>query len=107
MPVMRPSVLPDASRFLCWQPFVRGSRFVSWSLHARGVAMVAGAAAVWSTGGLIVRHVEADAWTIVFWRGVFALATLLLFMAIRDGRDMQARFRELGWGGLGVAICFG
>jgi drug/metabolite transporter (DMT)-like permease len=69
--------------------------------------MVAGAAAVWSTGGLIVRHVEADAWTIVFWRGVFALATLLLFMAIRDGRDMQARFRELGWGGLGVAICFG
>ena len=69
--------------------------------------MVAGAAAVWSTGGLIVRHVEADAWTIGFWRGVFALATLLLFMAIRDGRDMLARFRELGWGGLGVAICFG
>ena len=69
--------------------------------------MVAGAAAVWSTGGLIVRHVEADIWTIVFWRGAFALVTLLLFMAIRDGRDMLARFRELGWGGLGVAICFG
>jgi len=33
--------------------------------------MVAGAAIVWSTGGLIVRHVDADAWTIVFWRGLF------------------------------------
>jgi drug/metabolite transporter (DMT)-like permease len=80
---------------------------VSWSLHARGVAMVAGAAAVWSTGGLIVRHVDADAWTIVFWRGVFAALTLFVYIAIRDGRNILALFRSLGWGGLGVAICFG
>src|SRR5262245_56852196 len=68
--------------------------------------MVAGAAIVWSTGGLIVRHVEADAWTIVFWRGFFAAATLLLYMTLRDGRNFLARFRDLGWGGIGVAICF-
>ncbi len=80
---------------------------MSWSLHARGVAMVAGAAAVWSTGGLIVRHVDADAWTIVFWRGVFAALTLFVYIAIRDGRNILALFRSLGWGGLGVAICFG
>jgi drug/metabolite transporter (DMT)-like permease len=69
--------------------------------------MVAGAATVWSTGGLIVRHVEADAWTIVFWRGAFAAFTLLLYMAVRDGRNIVALFRNLGLGGLGVAICFG
>jgi drug/metabolite transporter (DMT)-like permease len=69
--------------------------------------MVAGAAIVWSTGGLIVRHVEADAWTIVFWRGLFASLTLLLYLGIRDGRNMFALFRGLGWGGLGVAVCFG
>jgi drug/metabolite transporter (DMT)-like permease len=69
--------------------------------------MVAGAAAVWSTGGLIVRHVEADAWTIVFWRGFFAALTLLLYMAIRDGRNLLASFRGMGLGGLGVAACFG
>ena len=80
---------------------------MSWSLHARGVAMVAGAAIVWSTGGLIVRHVDADAWTIVFWRGLFASLTLLLYLAVRDGRNMPALFRGLGWGGVGVAICFG
>ena len=80
---------------------------MSWSLHARGVAMVAGAATVWSTGGLIVRHVAADAWTIVFWRGAFAACTLLLYLAVRDGRGILAAFRGLGIGGLGVAVCFG
>ena len=69
--------------------------------------MVAGAAIVWSTGGLIVRHVDADAWTIVFWRGLFASLTLLLYLGVRDGRNMFALFRGLGWGGLGVAVCFG
>jgi drug/metabolite transporter (DMT)-like permease len=69
--------------------------------------MVAGAATVWSTGGLIVRHVDADAWTIVFWRGTFAAFTLVLYMAMRDGRNIVALFRNLGLGGLGVAICFG
>jgi drug/metabolite transporter (DMT)-like permease len=69
--------------------------------------MVAGAAIVWSTGGLIVRHVEADAWTIVFWRGAFAALTLLVYLGVRDGRNMLALFRGLGWGGLGVAVCFG
>jgi drug/metabolite transporter (DMT)-like permease len=69
--------------------------------------MVAGAAIVWSTGGLIVRHVDADSWTIVFWRGAFAALTLLVYLGVRDGRNMLALFRGLGWGGLGVAVCFG
>ena len=80
---------------------------MSWSLHARGVAMVAGAAIVWSTGGLIVRHVDADSWTIVFWRGAFAALTLLVYLGMRDGRNIFALFRGLGLGGLGVAGCFG
>ena len=69
--------------------------------------MVAGAAIVWSTGGLIVRHVDADSWTIVFWRGAFAALTLLVYLGMRDGRNMFAPFRGLGLGGLGVAGCFG
>lgn len=69
--------------------------------------MVAGAAVVWSTGALIVRHVDADPWTIVFWRGLFAAFTLLVYMGVRDGRNTLALFRGLGLGGLGVAVCFG
>lgn len=80
---------------------------MAWSLHTRGVLLVAGAAAVWSTGGLMVRHVDEGAWTIAFWRGAFAAMTLLLYLAIRDGRNTFALFRNMGWPGLGVAACFG
>jgi drug/metabolite transporter (DMT)-like permease len=86
--------------------FFQGGLRLSLSLHARGVAMVAGAAIVWSTGGLIVRHVEADSWTIVFWRGFFAAFILLAYLAIRDGRNTVGLFRNLGLPGLGVAFCF-
>jgi len=80
---------------------------VAWSPHTRGVVLVAGAAIVWSTGGLIVRHVDESEWTIVFWRGAFAVLTLVTYLAIRDGRNAVALFRNMGWPGLGVAACFG
>lgn len=80
---------------------------LAWSPHTRGVVLVAGAAIVWSTGGLIVRHVDESQWTIVFWRGAFAVLTLLTYLAIRDGRRTVALFRDMGWPGLGVAACFG
>jgi drug/metabolite transporter (DMT)-like permease len=69
--------------------------------------LVAGAAIVWSTGGLIVRHIDEGAWTIAFWRGAFAAMTLILYLAYRDGRNIFAVFRNMGWPGLGVAACFG
>lgn len=69
--------------------------------------LVAGAAIVWSTGGLMVRHIDESAWTIAFWRGAFAVMTLVLYLAIRDGRNTFALFRNMGWPGLGVAACFG
>ncbi len=80
---------------------------LAWSLHTRGVVLVAGAAIVWSTGGLMVRHIDEGAWTIAFWRGAFAAMTLILYLAIRDGRNTFALFRNMGWPGLGVAACFG
>jgi drug/metabolite transporter (DMT)-like permease len=80
---------------------------VAWSLHTRGVVLVAGAATVWSTGGLLVRHIDQSEWTIVFWRGAFAVLTLLAYLAWRDGRNTVALFRNMGWPGLGVAACFG
>lgn len=74
----------------------------------RGVLLVAGAALVWSFGGMIVRFLEVgDSWTIVFWRSLFAVLFLLVFMLARDGpRGTVALFRGMGWPGLGVAICF-
>lgn len=77
------------------------------SPHARGLALVAAAAVVWSTGGLIARSLEsADNWTTIFWRSVSACLFLALFLALRDGRHAPELFRRMGVPGLLVAAGF-
>ena len=75
--------------------------------HRRGLALVAVAALLWSTGGLIVRSLDAaDVWTTVFWRSVFAALFLAAFIAARDrGRAVQA-FRTMGFPSLIVGVGF-
>lgn len=75
---------------------------------ARGIALVAAAAIVWSFGGAIARSIHvADSWTVVFWRSAFAAAFLLAFMLVRDGPQGTARLlTSIGPAGLGVAACF-
>ncbi len=74
--------------------------------HRKGAILVLGAALFWSSGGLIVRHIDADVWTQVAGRGFFAATTLLLFLLARDGRNTWALFRALGLPGLIVTGCF-
>src|SRR5690606_33301741 len=77
------------------------------SAQARGLALVAAAALVWSTGGLIVRSLEsADNWTTIFWRSVSACLFLALFLLVRDGRQALGLFRRMGLPGLMVGAGF-
>lgn len=77
------------------------------ALRWRGLGLVALAAVIWSTGGLIVRSLEvADVWTTVLWRSLFAALFLLLFIALREGRRTPAVFLGMGRAGLLVALCF-
>jgi len=72
-----------------------------------GLLLVAAAAVIWSTGGLIVRLIgDVDDWTVIFWRSATACLFLLAFMALRDGRGMPALFRAMGLPGLLVGACF-
>jgi drug/metabolite transporter (DMT)-like permease len=74
----------------------------------QGILLVAGSAVVWSIGGTISRFLQVqDSWTVVFWRSVFAALFLLCFMLWRDGlRGTIALFRNMGWWGVAVALCF-
>jgi drug/metabolite transporter (DMT)-like permease len=73
----------------------------------RGLALVALAALIWSTGGLIVRSLEvADVWTTVFWRSAFAALFLVAYIAWRERGRTFAAFRDMGRPGLVVALCF-
>jgi drug/metabolite transporter (DMT)-like permease len=76
--------------------------------HARrrGLLLVAGAATVWSTGGLIVREVATDSWTTVFWRATFCAVFLIGYIALMERRRFFAAFRAVGLPGLQLALCF-
>ncbi|WP_189363173.1 DMT family transporter [Mesorhizobium sp. M4A.F.Ca.ET.022.05.2.1] len=56
--------------------------------HGKGLLFIAISAVAWSTAGLFVRVLSLDAWTILFWRSVFAaafLATHLIVVGPRHG----------------------
>lgn len=72
----------------------------------RGVFLVAAAAICWSSGGAIVRMLETDPWTTVFWRSFFGAVALLAFILWRDRGRTVALFRDMGWPGIAVAVCF-
>jgi drug/metabolite transporter (DMT)-like permease len=79
----------------------------SGSSAALGSWMVIGSAIAWSFGGAIDRFVAApDTWTVVFWRSVFACSFLIIFLVARDGRKAVNAFRQMGWPGVTVALCF-
>ncbi len=74
--------------------------------HRLGVLLVAGAALWWSTGGIFIRSVHTDPWTTIFWRSISAAATMFLFIAICKRAAVFAHFREIGWAGVIIALCF-
>lgn len=72
-----------------------------------GFLLVTLSALFWSFGGAIARFIEADSWTMVFWRSLWAAAFLIGFMLWRDGlRGTMALFRNMGLPGLAVGVCF-
>lgn len=73
------------------------------SSYARGFALVLAAAIVWSSGGLIVRSVTAESWTVVFWRSASCAAFLLAYMWITERRLPWRPFVRAGW----VAVALG
>jgi drug/metabolite transporter (DMT)-like permease len=76
--------------------------------YTLGLALVAASALLWSLGGTISRFIHVDvAWTSVFWRSYFATVFLLCFMIWQEGLDGMLRdFRQMGWPGLIVSVCF-
>lgn len=76
------------------------------ALHRRGLLLVAGAALVWSSGGWLARMIETDPWTKLFWRSLFACLFLLAYGWYVNRGRLAATFRELGWPGVLLGLCF-
>ena len=66
---------------------------------------MAGAATVWSSGGLIARLVATDPWTTTLWRCVFASLFLLAFVGLVRRQGVITQWRAIGWPGFAIAAC--
>ncbi len=77
---------------------------MSWvGSRSYGATLVAAAAVLWSTGGLFVRSLDLDLWTMLVWRSVFAALALAVLVVARERSGTIAALRRMGRPGL-VAI---
>ena len=70
-----------------------------------GTALLAASAVAYSSAGFYTRLIHTDAWTMLFWRGLFGGLFLAGMVAWRErGRVVQA-IRDIGRDGLLIALC--
>lgn len=67
-----------------------------------GVALVVFSALVFSTAGLFAKGVDAGAWDIIFWRGIFAALLTTAFVAGRG--TLRSEFVQMGPSGWAATI---
>jgi len=72
------------------------------SRHLTGVVLVAVSALVFSCAGLFVRAIDAEAWTIIFWRGVFSAVFTGVFICQRG--TVRREFVAMGKAGIAAAV---
>lgn len=72
------------------------------SQYAAGVVLLLVSAVAFSSTGVFAKGVEAGAWAVIFWRGVFAAASTTLWAASRGA--LRREFLGIGWAGLAVGI---
>lgn len=70
--------------------------------RALGVLLVLFSALVFSTAGIFTKGVEADAWAVIFWRGVFAAAFTIAYVIWRG--KLMVEFAGMGRSGWAAAI---
>ncbi len=74
------------------------------SNHLKGLLITAIGIIALSPDSLIIRLIETDKWTILFWRGVFVFEGMLLVTAIVHGRGTFRAFKAIGLPGIGAAV---
>ena len=77
------------------------------SRHLFGVLCVIGATVAWSTFGFFTLSVAADTPTVLVWRGLFGVLSLLLVLVLREGVSGLAGFGRLGRMGWAFGACGG
>lgn len=70
--------------------------------HRLGIVLMVFSALVYSTAGLFTKWVSAQAWDVVFWRGLFA--ALLTILLIIGRKRVRSEFADMGTPGIVAAF---
>lgn len=66
--------------------------------HGRAVVLMVLVALLWSTAGVVTRHLEtARAFEVTFWRSFFTAVALLVILPVWQGRAVWMRMARAGW----------
>ncbi len=68
----------------------------------RGILLVVLSATLFSLAGIFTKSIQAETWSIIAWRGIFA--ALFLFLWIGYQKSFTRSFLQMGRSGLSVAI---
>lgn len=72
------------------------------SVHTEGVILLIASAVAFSSTGIFAKGVEAGAWAVIFWRGLFASACMTAWAASRG--SLRNEFLKMGRPGLVVGV---
>lgn len=70
-----------------------------------GLLLIIAAAFAFSTAGLFTRLIAVDAWTILFWRGMFGGAFIFAGIALTQRARLGTAFAAIGWAGIYCTAC--
>ncbi len=70
-----------------------------------GTALLIASAAAYSSAGFFTRLIEVDAWTLLFWRGLFGGSFLAAVVVLQERGNLWRSIRAMGWEGAVVAVC--
>jgi drug/metabolite transporter (DMT)-like permease len=70
-----------------------------------GGLLIVVSAAAFSLAGFFTRLIPLDAWTLLFWRGLYGGLFIAGYIAWAHGRETGATVRAIGPSGLAVAAC--
>lgn len=70
-----------------------------------GTLLLIASAAAYSTAGFFTRLIEVDAWTLLFWRGLFGGSFLAAVVVVQQRGRLWPSIRAMGWEGALVAVC--
>ena len=79
--------------------------------HARAVAVMVLVTLMWSTAGVVTRHLEvARSFEVTFWRSFFTMLSLLVILPLFQGRAVFEKIRYAGsalwWSGVCWSVMF-